>query len=192
MTLLAPRKLVPRCASSSPSACGGWGEARSRIGPVIAQARAARNPVVLRQALAAAGYFAALAGDPGAGDQLREAVRLPGFTDMPFPYDAPETVLGAWHLWRGELDPARDLLKAVIDVAERQGSTGKRRHHPSISRSWSGARATGMPRPRTPPPLPAGGARAATARKEYRPTWSRSSRRAAATSNAPANWPPPE
>jgi DNA-binding CsgD family transcriptional regulator len=98
------------------------GEARSRTPAVIAQARAAENPVVLRQALAAAGDLAALAGDPGAGDQLREAVRLPGFADMPFPYDAPERILGLWHLWRGELGPARDLLTAAIDVAEQQGS----------------------------------------------------------------------
>jgi AAA ATPase domain len=97
-------------------------EARSRIGPVIAQAHAASNPVVLRQTQAAAGFLAAAAGDPGAGDQLREAVRLPGFTDMPFPYTAPETVLAFWHMWRGELDPARDLMQAVLDVGERQGS----------------------------------------------------------------------
>lgn len=101
---------------------GRLGEARSRMGPVIAQARAAGNPVVLRQTLAATGFLAALAGEPGAGDQLREVVRLPGFTDMPFPYEAPETFLAFWHLWRGELDPARDLMKAVLDVAERQGS----------------------------------------------------------------------
>ena len=101
---------------------GRLDEARSRTGPVIAQARAARNPVVLRQTLAAAGHLATAAGDPGAGDQLREAVRLPGFTDMSFPYEAPETPLAFWHLFRGELDPARDLLQAVLDVAERQGS----------------------------------------------------------------------
>jgi DNA-binding CsgD family transcriptional regulator len=101
---------------------GRLDEARTRIGPVIAQARAAGNPVVLRQTLAATGFLAAAAGDPGAGDQLREAARLPGFTDTPFPYDAPETVLAFWHLGRGELDPARDLLKAVLEVAERQGS----------------------------------------------------------------------
>ena len=101
---------------------GRLDEARSRIGPVIEQAHAARNPVVLRQTLAAAGHLAAAAGDPGAGDQLREAVRLPGFTDTPFPYDAPETVLAFWHLWRGELDPARHLMNAVLEVAERQGS----------------------------------------------------------------------
>ena len=98
-------------------------EARSRIGPVIAQARAAANPIVLRQTLAAAGFLAAAAGDPGAGDQLREAVRLPGFTDTPFPYEAPETFLAFWHLGRGELDPARDLMQAVLDAAERQGSS---------------------------------------------------------------------
>jgi DNA-binding CsgD family transcriptional regulator len=97
-------------------------EARSRTGPVIAQARAAGNPVRLRQTLAAAGLLAALSGEPGTGDQLREAVRLPGFTDMPFPYEAPEMVLALWHLWRGEFGPARDLMNAVIDVAERQGS----------------------------------------------------------------------
>ena len=98
------------------------GEAHSRVGPVIAQARAGGNPVRLRQTLAAAGVLAALAGEPGAGDQLREAVRLPGLTDMSFPYDAPETSLALWHLWRGEFGPARDLMNAVIDVAERQGS----------------------------------------------------------------------
>ena len=31
-------------------------------------------------------------------------------------------LLAFWHLWRGELGPARDLLQAVLDVAERQGS----------------------------------------------------------------------
>jgi DNA-binding CsgD family transcriptional regulator len=41
---------------------------------------------------------------------------------MPFPYAAPETNLAMWCLWRGELDPARDLLNAVITVAERHGS----------------------------------------------------------------------
>jgi DNA-binding CsgD family transcriptional regulator/tetratricopeptide (TPR) repeat protein len=98
------------------------GEARSRIRSVIEQAHAAGNPVVLRQTLAEAGFLAALAGEPGAGDQLRKAMRLPGFTDTPFSYGDPETILGLWHMWRGELDPARDLLKAALDVAERQGS----------------------------------------------------------------------
>ena len=27
-----------------------------------------------------------------------------------------------WYLWRGELDPARELLNAVIAVSERHGS----------------------------------------------------------------------
>jgi DNA-binding CsgD family transcriptional regulator len=30
--------------------------------------------------------------------------------------------LGAWYLWRGEHDPARDLLNTVIAVSERHGS----------------------------------------------------------------------
>jgi DNA-binding CsgD family transcriptional regulator len=103
---------------------GRLDEAHSHTAAVIAQARAARNPVVLRQALAAAGYLATLAGEPGAGDQLRKAVRLPGFTDMPSPSDSPEMVLALWHEVRGELDQARNLLNAAIDVAERQGSQG--------------------------------------------------------------------
>jgi hypothetical protein len=101
---------------------GRLDEARSCVGPVIAQARAAGNPIALRQALGAAGGLAAAAGDPGAGDQLRGAVRLPGFTDMPFPYESPETWLAFWHMWRGEFDPARDLMKAVLEAGERRGS----------------------------------------------------------------------
>ena len=52
------------------------------------------NPVVVRGALAIDGFLAAMAGEAGAGDRLREAVRLPGFTDTPFPYWAPENVAG--------------------------------------------------------------------------------------------------
>ena len=69
---------------------GRLDEARSRTAAVIAQARAAGDPVVLREALATDGFLAAMAGEAGAGDRLREAVRLPGFTDTPFPYWAPE------------------------------------------------------------------------------------------------------
>ena len=97
-------------------------EARPHSASAVAQARAAGNPVVLRGTLAADAILAALAGEAGAGDRLRDAVRLPGFTDTPVPYDAPETILAKWYLWRGELDPARDLLNAVIRVAERYGS----------------------------------------------------------------------
>ena len=97
-------------------------EARSRTAAVIAQAHAAGDPILLRESLATAGYLAAIAGEAGADERLREAVRLPGFTDMPFPYWAPEMSLARWYLWRGELDPARDLLNAVIAVSERHGS----------------------------------------------------------------------
>ena len=101
---------------------GRLDEARCRTAVVVAQARAAGDPVVVRGALAVDGFVAAMAGEAGAGDRLREAARLPGFTDTPFPYDAPETFLAEWYLWRGELDPARNLLDAVIAVAERHGS----------------------------------------------------------------------
>ena len=39
----------------------------------------------------------------------------PGSPTRHIPYEAPETFLAMWYLWRGELDPARDLLNAVID-----------------------------------------------------------------------------
>ena len=51
-------------------------EARECAAAVVAQARAAGNPVVLRQVLAADAFLAALAGDADAGDRLRDAVRL--------------------------------------------------------------------------------------------------------------------
>ena len=97
-------------------------DARPRTAAVIQQARAAGDPILLRDALATDGLLAAIAGEAEAGDRLREAVRLPGFTDTPYPRDTPEAVLAKWHLWRGELDPARDLMNAVIGVAERHGS----------------------------------------------------------------------
>ncbi len=56
--------------------------ARGPFAAAVAQACAAANPVVLREALAAEGYYAAAAGDPRAGEQLRAAARLPGFTDI--------------------------------------------------------------------------------------------------------------
>jgi DNA-binding CsgD family transcriptional regulator len=101
---------------------GRLDDARSRTAAVIAQARAAGDPILVREALAIGGFLATLAGEAEAGDRLREAVKLPGFADTPFPYWAPEMSLALWYLWRGELDPARDLLNAVIAVAERHGS----------------------------------------------------------------------
>ena len=101
---------------------GRLADARAYTAAAVTQARAAADPVILRGALAADGRLAAIAGDADAGERLRAAVQLPGFTDTPFPYDAPETALAQWHLWRGELDPARHLLQAVVTVAERHGS----------------------------------------------------------------------
>jgi hypothetical protein len=67
--------------------------ARGPHAAAVAQARAAGDPVVLREALAAEAFAAAAAGDPSAGEQLRAAVALPGFTDTPYPPDAPEQTL---------------------------------------------------------------------------------------------------
>jgi DNA-binding CsgD family transcriptional regulator len=107
---------------------GRLDDARSRTAAVIAQARAADDPILLREALATDGMLAAMAGEADAGDRLRAAVRLPGFTGMPFPYWAPEMSLASWYLWRGELNPARDLLNAVIAVSERHGSDESAEH----------------------------------------------------------------
>jgi DNA-binding CsgD family transcriptional regulator len=101
---------------------GQLDEARSRTAAVITQSRAAGDPVLVRNALALDGLLASMAGEVGAADRLRQAVRLPGFADTPFPIQAPEMSLARWYLWRGELDPARDLLNAVIAVSERHGS----------------------------------------------------------------------
>jgi DNA-binding CsgD family transcriptional regulator len=101
---------------------GRLDQGRVQAAAAVTLARVAENPVILRGALAADAYLAALAGEAGAGDRLREAVRLPGFTDTPFPYVAPEMKLALWYLWRGEADQAQDLLNAVITVAERHGS----------------------------------------------------------------------
>ncbi|HTT55272.1 MAG TPA: LuxR C-terminal-related transcriptional regulator [Streptosporangiaceae bacterium] len=40
---------------------------------------------------------------------------------MPFPVMGPEGLLALWHLWRGEVDPARDLLHAVIEISRQRG-----------------------------------------------------------------------
>jgi DNA-binding CsgD family transcriptional regulator len=98
-------------------------QARPLAAAAVPHARAAGRPPLLRGVLAAGGLLAALAGDPGAGDQLREAVRLPGFADSPLPYRSPEAVLALRHQWRGECCQARDLLAAVLSVAERVGSS---------------------------------------------------------------------
>jgi DNA-binding NarL/FixJ family response regulator len=101
---------------------GRLDEARPYTAAAIGQARATGDPVILRQAVSMDGFLAALAGDPGAGSTLQAAVRLPGFTATPSPYFAPETDLAIWYIWRGEPGPARELLHAVIKVAERHGS----------------------------------------------------------------------
>ena len=128
---------------------------------------------------------------PSAGDQLREAARLPGFTGTPFPYEAPETVLALWLLWRGELDPARDLLQAVLDVAEQAWA-----HEEHAEAIKSSSRGGGVARRqlgfcgRLRPQVPTGTGKPAYGQDETRPILSRSSRRAAAISSGPASWPP--
>jgi hypothetical protein len=97
-------------------------EARRRVAAAVTQARAAGDRVVLREALAIDGFLAAVAGEAGAGDRLRAAVRLPGLAEMPFLHVAPERGLAEWHPWRGELNPARDLLQEVMSASLQRGS----------------------------------------------------------------------
>jgi DNA-binding CsgD family transcriptional regulator len=97
-------------------------ETRPYAAAAVTQARAAGDRSLLREALAHDGWRAALAGEAGAGDQLRTAARLPGLAEMPAPYHSPEACLAMWHLWRGELGPARDLVQQVMSAALRQGS----------------------------------------------------------------------
>jgi DNA-binding CsgD family transcriptional regulator len=101
---------------------GRLDQARLLAAAAIPHARAADYPPLLRGVLAADGLLATLAGDPGAGEQSREAAGLPGFADSPRPYRSPETVLALWHIWRGETGQARDLMQAVMTQAERVGS----------------------------------------------------------------------
>jgi DNA-binding CsgD family transcriptional regulator len=88
----------------------------------VEQARRTNDPVVLRRALAVEGLFAALAGQPAAQAILRSAVALPGLARMSSPYYSPETRLAMWHMWRGEVEPARELYNVVLQAAENCGS----------------------------------------------------------------------
>jgi hypothetical protein len=171
---------------------GRLDEARPRTAAVIAQARAAGDPILLREALATDGTLAALAGEAGAGDRLREAVRLPGFTDTPFPYWAPEMALARWYLRRDEFDTAGELLNAVIAVSERHGSDESAEHARTnlmevewLAGNWDAAAAHAAAHARWSRETghPAHGAAA------YASAWSR---RAAATSTTSASWPPRE
>jgi DNA-binding CsgD family transcriptional regulator len=98
--------------------------ARRLAAAAIQQAQVTGIPVLVRGVMAAEGLLAVLAGEPEAGDQLRAAIAIPGFADNPVPYESPESALAAWHIWRGEHGPARDLLRTVLAAAERTGSGG--------------------------------------------------------------------
>ena len=101
---------------------GRLAAARDFAAAAVPYARAAGYPPLLRGVLAADGLLAVLAGETGAGDQLRAAVRLPGFEDSPVPFGSPETALACWHLWRGETGPARELMHTVRSLAARIGA----------------------------------------------------------------------
>ena len=100
---------------------GSWRypEAQVHAERAVGNARRAGAPEVLRWALAVEADLAARSGDPGAEAMLREAVALPGWEDMWIPVFSPEMALACWHLGRGDLDPARQLMHLVLDASER-------------------------------------------------------------------------
>ena len=171
---------------------GRLDEGASRAAAAVAQARAAGNPVILRDALAADGFLAAMAGEADAGDRLRAAAGLPGFDRHAIPYDAPEMTLALWYLWRGEPDPARDLLNAVIASPSGMARTQAATRPGLIWWRRNGGRATGTRPPRTPPHCPLEPRDRPPQQEAYLPTPSPSSRRAAATSDTPASLRLPE
>ncbi|MEV6865670.1 AAA family ATPase [Streptosporangium subroseum] len=97
-------------------------EARTIARKAVRQARHAEDPVVLRETLAVEGFLAALSGRSGAGRLLRDAIAVADLENMPFPYHSPETRMAMLHMWRGELNPARELHHAVLKAGERRGS----------------------------------------------------------------------
>jgi DNA-binding CsgD family transcriptional regulator len=97
-------------------------EAQPIARKAVEDARCTNDSVGLRRALAVQGFLMALTGRPEAGVQLRAAVAVPGLRDMPHPYDAPETRLAMWHMWRGEVNRARELHQAVLDAGEQRGA----------------------------------------------------------------------
>ena len=88
----------------------------------VGHAQDAKDPILLRGALAVDGFLAALLGVPGAGSGLRSATEIPGLSETAFPYYSPETRLAMWHMWRGEVDMARGLYREVLAAGERRGS----------------------------------------------------------------------
>jgi DNA-binding CsgD family transcriptional regulator len=100
---------------------GRLNQARPLAAAAIRHANATEYLPLIRGARAANGVLAALAGEPTAAEELREAVKLPGFAETVFPYRSPETALALWCLWRGASGQARDLMQAVLTQAERVG-----------------------------------------------------------------------
>ena len=101
---------------------GRLDQARPLAAAAILHAQTADFPPLLRGVMAANGLLGALAGEPDAGDQLREATDIPGFEDTAYPFRSPETALALWHKWRGEHAQSRDLALAVLTVAQRRGA----------------------------------------------------------------------
>jgi DNA-binding CsgD family transcriptional regulator len=95
-------------------------EARNHAVRAVRNARRADAPEVLRWALSTLADIDARMGDPGAEDLLRAAVAMPGWEDMWVPMHSPEGSLAGWHMRRGELDPARELVQKLFEASERE------------------------------------------------------------------------
>ncbi len=97
---------------------GRLDQGRRFAAAAVPLARAAGYAPLTRGVLGADALLAALAGEPEAGPRLHEAAALPGFEESPLPYETPEVTLAAWHVWRGELAAARELMLPVLALAE--------------------------------------------------------------------------
>jgi len=98
---------------------GRLDQGRRFAAAAIPLARATGYQPLIRGVLGADALLAALAGEEGAGERLHAAVREPGFEQSPLPYETPETALAAWHIMRGEISAARELMRPVAELAER-------------------------------------------------------------------------
>jgi DNA-binding CsgD family transcriptional regulator len=99
-------------------------------------------PEIVRFAYAVQADLAARAGDPQAEALLRAAVAMPGWECTWEKFNSPESRLAWWHLRRGELDAARELLHTVLTASEQCGgewSTGSTRLYLTVL-EWAAGR----------------------------------------------------
>ncbi|WP_433380290.1 AAA family ATPase [Actinoplanes sp. CA-142083] len=99
-------------------------EARGHAEQAVLAARACGEPGILSWALSVLADVLGREGDPDAGRRMRAAVSMQDEHGLPLPWMAPHTALIDWHLRRGELAPARELVDVLYEANERSGRWG--------------------------------------------------------------------